>query len=133
VIQSRGIVLDTCVIIDLNLLDPGELIDRRTVITAVTVAELAYGLDLGDPAQRAARAERFYGVLGIYHVLPFDTAAAKLYGVLTAVVRQAGRDPRPRRMDLQIAATAASNGLPLLTRNPDDFTGLEPLVTVLSI
>jgi len=131
--QPRGVVLDTCVVIDLGVLDLGDVLDRRSAVTAITVAELAYGLDMGDPVQRAARAERFYGVLNTFHVLPFDTAAAKLYGVLAAMIRQAGRDPRPRRMDLQIAATAASNGLPLLTRNPDDFAGLEQLVGVLPI
>lgn len=32
-----------------------------------------------------------------------------------------------------IAATAAANDLPLYTRNPKDFTGLDHLVTVRSI
>lgn len=131
--QPRGLLLDTSVIIDLDELDLDDMIDVRTAVSAVTVAELAYGLDLGSAAQRAARAERFYGVVDAYRVLPFDTAAAKMYGVLAAMVRQAGRDPRPRRMDLQIAATAASNRLPLLTRNPDDVAGLDEVLTVLAL
>jgi predicted nucleic acid-binding protein len=32
-----------------------------------------------------------------------------------------------------IAATAAANGLALYTRNPGDFTGLERVVTVVSV
>jgi predicted nucleic acid-binding protein len=131
--KPRAAVLDTCVVIDLDALDLTELGDLRTAVSAITIAELAYGLDWGDAAQRAARAERFYGVLNLYHVLPFDVAAAKMFGVLAAMIRQAGRNPRPRRMDLQIAATAASNRLPLLTRHPDDFAGLDRLVTVLPV
>jgi hypothetical protein len=34
---------------------------------------------------------------------------------------------------LQIAATAASNQLPLYTANPDDFQGIERLVEVVGI
>ena len=36
-------------------------------------------------------------------------------------------------MDLLIAATAAASGLPLYTRNPDDFAGLEGLVEIVSV
>jgi predicted nucleic acid-binding protein len=133
VTTPRGVLLDTSVIIDLDSLDLGELADRPATLSAVTIAELAYGLDVGDAAQRAARAERFYRLLNGYPVLPFDTAAAKLFGVLAATLREGGRNPRPRRMDLQIAATAASNGLPLLTRNPDDLAGLDGLVAVLAV
>jgi hypothetical protein len=32
-----------------------------------------------------------------------------------------------------IAATAAAHGLPLYTRNPDDFGGLDSAVTVMAI
>jgi predicted nucleic acid-binding protein len=32
-----------------------------------------------------------------------------------------------------IAATAHANGLALDTRNPEDFTGLDDLITVVSI
>jgi hypothetical protein len=32
-----------------------------------------------------------------------------------------------------IAATAAAHGLPLYTRNPDDFRGLDSAVTVIAI
>ena len=128
-----AVVLDTSVIIDLDELELGDMAHVSTVVTAVTLAELAYGLGLGDVAQRAARTERFYSVLHTHEILPFDTAAAKVYGVLAAVVRQSGRDPRPRRMDLQIAATAGAHGMPLVTRNPVDFAGLERYVEIVGV
>jgi len=49
------------------------------------------------------------------------TLGELFYGQLCAAVRAAGRQPRPRSSDLMIAATAASNALPLYTANPDDF------------
>jgi predicted nucleic acid-binding protein len=100
------------------------------VVSAVTVAELAFGLDVDDLVERRARTDRFYAVLREMSVLPFDLAAARLYGTLVALVRRAGRNPRPRRTDLQIAATAGAHALPLVTRNPADFVGLERLVPI---
>jgi predicted nucleic acid-binding protein len=45
----------------------------------------------------------------------------------------AGRTRRPRRMDLMIAAIASARGLPLYTRNSDDFKGLERAMTVRAV
>ena len=58
---------------------------------------------------------------------------AKLYGALLALVRGPCRNPRPRRLDLQIAATAAAARLPLLTCSPADFAGLDRLVEVVAL
>ncbi|MGH3519148.1 MAG: type II toxin-antitoxin system VapC family toxin [Haloechinothrix sp.] len=129
----RGVVLDTSVVIDLEKLDLSGFVDSAATVSAITVAELAYGLDTDDPVERAARTERYYATLTNFDVLPFDTAAAKLYGVLASLIRRAGRNPRPRRMGLQIAATAGSNSLPLLTRNAADFAGLTDVVDVLPV
>ncbi|MET1072188.1 MAG: PIN domain-containing protein [Umezawaea sp.] len=131
--MTDRILLDTCVVIRLEEIDFGDLVDAEPAISAVTVAELAYGLDVDDPVERAARTERYYAALDEFEVLPFDTAAAKLYGTLAALVRRGGRSPRPRRMDLQIAATAAAHGLPVLTRNVKDFAGLERVVKVIAV
>lgn len=127
------ILLDTCVVIRLEEIDFGDLVDAEPAISAVTVAELAYGLDVDDPVERFARTERYYAALEVFEVLPFDTAAAKVYGTLAALVRRSGRSARPRRMDLQIAATAAANGMPVLTRNVKDFIGLERAVKVVAV
>lgn len=45
----------------------------------------------------------------------------------------ANRDPRPRRLDLMIAAIASSRGLPLYTRNANDFSHLEGTVDVVVV
>ena len=126
-------LLDTSVVIDIESLDVGNADADVLYVSAVTIGELAQGLDTRDPSVLAGRSERYYWTLAECEVLPFDLAAAKTYGILCARVRQAGRNPRPRRLDLQIAATAAVNGLPLLTRNPDDFKGTERHVDVIAI
>lgn len=65
--------------------------------------------------------------------LPYDQGAARLYGQICAAVRTAAWEPRRRTSDLMIAATAASNQLPLYTANPDDFKGAEGFVEVVGI
>jgi predicted nucleic acid-binding protein len=118
---------DTSVVIDVEDVDLGVYVDASVVVSAVTIGELAYGVGAGD---RAARELRLRRVLADYEVAPFGVEEAKVYGVL---VRIAGRHPRPRRLDLQIAATAAAARIPLLTMNPDDFVGIAPLVDVVPI
>ena len=53
---------------------------------------------------------------------------------LPRAVAARGRTARgARAADLLIAAVAASTDLPLCTRNPDDFAGLEDIDTVIGI
>ncbi|ASO18812.1 hypothetical protein FHR81_001075 [Actinoalloteichus hoggarensis] len=127
------VLLDTSVIIELDRLDLGELASARPLVSSVSVAELAYALGTTDLVERHARMERYHAALRRIDVLPFDTAAAKLYGVLAALVRETGRRSVPRRVDLQIAATAAARSLPLLTRNPKDLAAVQRLVQVIPI
>lgn len=127
------IMLDTSALIDLELIDLGDYQESEGVLSAVTLAELSYGLDVDDPVERLVRTQRLESALGAFDVLPFDVQSARLYGTLASLVKRAGRNPRPRRLDLQIAATAAAHELPLLTRNPDDFRDLHALVHVLAV
>jgi predicted nucleic acid-binding protein len=125
------VLLDTSVLIDAEKLDLSDYENCAFVISAVTVGELAFGLDTGsDPTARRARLRR---VISDYEVLPFGVEEAKLYGVLATLVRAAGRNPRPRRLDLQIAATAAAARVRLLTTNVDDFHGVDQLVDVVDV
>jgi len=126
-------VLDTCAYIDLHLLDPADL-PAVPEITAVTLAELHQGVMMAkDAAVRAARTEKLGAAILDFDPLPFDGAAAARYGSLVALTMTAGRDPRPRRMDLMIAAIASSRDLPLYTRNVADFRGLDQLVAVVPL
>lgn len=131
--MAKPFLADTCTLIDWENVDLGTYVDGLPLVSAITVGELAFGLDVGDPAQQAERAELLRDVVEDYEILPFGVEEAKLYGVLATLVRATGRNPRPRRLDLQIAATAAAARIPLLTTNPKDFVGTERLVDVIPL
>ena len=126
----RGLV-DTSVVIDLERLDASALPDELA-IAAVTLAELAAGPHAtGDADERARRQDRLQRTEATFDPIPFDAAAARAYGRIYAAVATEGRTPRgPRAVDLLIAATALAAGLPLYTRNPGDFAGLDGLLDV---
>lgn len=126
-------VLDTCAYIDLEVIDPAAL-PAIPEITAVTLAELHQGVVMAkDAASRAARTEKLGAAVADFDSLPFDGEAAARYGTLVTLALAAGRNPRPRRMDLMIAAIASTRGLPLYTRNAADFKGLDDVVTVVAL
>lgn len=125
--------LDTCAYIDLGVIDPASL-PAIPEITAVTIAELHQGVAMAkDAATRATRTEKLGAAVADFDALPFDSEAAARYGTLVALAIAAGRDPRPRRMDLVIAAIASARGLALYTRNADDFKGLDGVLTVVNL
>lgn len=126
-------VLDTCTYIDLDVLDP-QVLPELPELTTVTMAELHQGvLMTTDPALRAVRNEKLGAAIVEFTPLPFDGEAAARYGTLVALIIAAGRSPRPRQLDLMIAAIASVRELPLYTRNPKDFRGLESLLEVVEV
>ena len=131
--RPRGL-LDTSVIIDLERLDP-ENLPTESAVSAITMAELAAGPHAtGDPDERARRQDRLQRAEAIFDPLPFDSEASRAYGRVYAAVVGAGRKARgARAVDLLIAATACSAGLPLYTRNPDDFRALHELVEIVHV
>ena len=131
--EGRGI-LDTSVVIDLEVVDP-RLLPNEMAVTTITLAELAAGPHAtNDPDEKARRQDRLQRAEATFEPLPFDAAAARAYGRVYAAVAKQGRKARGARpVDLLIASVAASTGLPLLTRNSDDFAGLEDVVDVVGV
>ena len=131
--HPRGLI-DTSVVIDLERIDAQDL-PMELVVSAVTLAELAAGPHATvDPAERARRQDRLQRAEVAFDPLPVDAAVARAYGRLYAEVASAGRKARGRRsLDLLIAATALASGLPLYTRNPDDFGNLRTLVDIVAV
>lgn len=131
--RPRFGVLDTCAYIQLGLLDPAVL-PEFPELTAVTMAELYQGVAMArDYASKTARTEKLGAAIAEFEPLPFDAVAAARYGTLVALAMEANRDPKPRRMDLMIAAIASSRDLPLFTRNGRDFVGLDAVVEVVAV
>lgn len=128
------IVLDTNVLSELMRPTPAPAVlawaraqDAAAIFTtAVCEAELLFGVAaMAEGRRRMALARAVEAILGTIlggRVLPFDRAAAKLYGVLAAESRRSGR---PVGMaDLQIAAIArARNAGAIATRNTQHFAG----------
>lgn len=129
---TRGL-LDTSVVIDMDRIDI-DLLPDESAIATITLAELAAGPHAArSDDERARRQDRLQWATQTWDPLPFDTNAARMYGRVYSAMRVSGRSTRSRPADLLIASTAASNGLALYTRNPDDFSGLEALLSVNSV
>jgi toxin FitB len=124
------VILDTSV-----LLGPHpDLGDAEVAISAISLAELHFGVLVArTPHVRAERVRRLGAIENAFDALPVDDAVARNYGQLAAAVAAAGRQPRARVADLLIAATARTHEAELWTRNPDDLTGLESLITIRSL
>ncbi len=92
-------------------------------LTAVSEAELRYGLAIMSPGRRrdglAHGLERMLRTGFANRVLPFDSAAASSYAEIAAARRAIGR-PMPEA-DCQIAAIARSRDMTVVTRNVRDF------------
>jgi predicted nucleic acid-binding protein len=139
--HERGL-LDTNILILRRWIDVAELPDEMA-ISAVTLAELPAGPHQVRPnsrqgshdehAERARRLDVLQRAEHEFDPIPFDTEAARTYGRVTAAVVSAGPKPRRRIADLMIAATAIAENLPLFTTNPDDFDGLQGLLTVVPV
>jgi len=129
--RARGMV-DTSVLIDPP---PESALPEEASVSAITLAELVAGVHAArDSNERAARQDRLQRVEATLEALPFDTDAARAYGRVFAAITGGGRKARGKRaIDLLIAATALSVGLPLYTRNLDDFSGLEGVVDIVEV
>ncbi len=123
-------LLDTSTLIDIEDI-PDERLPIVSEICAITVAELMLGVHMAkDPADRSARITKLLTVGANFDPLPFEDRATYACNALVGLMVAIGRNPKPRKNDLMIAATAVANGLPLYTANVDDFKGLESMLEV---
>lgn len=140
--RHRQGLLDTNIMILRRWIDPGEL-PEEMAISAITLAELSagphqvrrneYQNGYDEHAERARRLDVLQRTENEFDPIPFGTEAARTYGRVTAAIITAGRKPRRRIADLMIAAIAITEALPLYTTNPDDYAGLQELLTVVPV
>jgi tRNA(fMet)-specific endonuclease VapC len=85
------------------------------VISAITYAELEYGVSVSH--DRARQERNLASLVRDIPVAPFDMEAAKAYGPVRAATRERKRD----QLDKLIAAHALSLDISLVTNNERDF------------
>jgi predicted nucleic acid-binding protein len=129
------IILDTNVISELMLRSPEPAVlawmdmqaARSTFTTAVSLAEIFYGIRIMPAGQRRRDLDDL--ATGIFYtdfndrVLPFDGVAGDVCASIAAHRRALGRPIG--EFDAQIAAIALSQGASVATRNVRDFEHLD--------
>lgn len=103
---------------------------RELFLATITFGELVRGARKLESSGRRRGYERWirHDLAGQFEgrILPFDIAAAGVWGEIMAEGDRTGR-PRPA-VDAQIAAIARRHDLTLVTRNLRDFEGTEVAV-----
>lgn len=126
-------LLDTCVLIDFDEI-PDHQLPVVPKVSTVTLAELGLGVaSAPDATVRLLRTERLQEFESSFDALPFTADAARRFTLMASLITVSGRSPKPRKFDLMIGAIASIHSLPLYTRNPKDFFGLEQVLTVVSV
>jgi len=94
-------------------------------VTAVTVAEVLYGIELISSSRRRdvvrAGAEKMFGDVFADRILTFEDRAARAFSQIASSRRRQGKPMS--EMDAQIAAIVRVHGATLATRNPYVFEG----------
>ena len=94
-------------------------------ITAITIAEIFYGIELLPRGKRQellrAGAERLFQVVFRDSILTFDARSAREFSVIASSRRKQGRPMA--EFDAQIAAIARAKRAIVATRDTGDFEG----------
>jgi tRNA(fMet)-specific endonuclease VapC len=98
--------------------------DANVVLCSVVRAELAYGAAKSLAPQKTLRIQQQFAAR--FRSLPFDDAAAQVYGPIRADLERAGNVIGSH--DLLIAAIAVANNLTLVTHNVGEFRRIANLV-----
>jgi tRNA(fMet)-specific endonuclease VapC len=117
-------MLDTNIFIYLMKHQPPEVRERfaqcfvgDVVISAVTLAELEFGIAYSSTAAQETNRAALESLLEDIMVAPFDAQAAKAYGPIRAAYKDRNRDA----LDKLIASHALALGVTLVTNNEADF------------
>ena len=122
-------MLDTNICIYLTKNYPLELLERfdqlseHICISAITLAELQFGVE--KSARRQSNLDALNAFNARIDVLPFDADAAAHYGQLRAELQRSGRLAGP--LDMLIGAHARSEGLIVVTNNEREFVRMPGL------
>lgn len=131
------IILDTNIISEIMKSEPSDhvvnwLNQQEAVelfITAITIAEISYGLNVLSKGKRRTTLEEAFNnaILNAfrYRILSFDEPSAQMYGKIMRLKKKSGYSVSVP--DGQIASIARVNGAMIATRNIRGFTdcGLE--------
>jgi len=124
-------MLDTNICIYLMKHQPPEVRERfascfvgDVVISAVTLAELEFGIACSSVAAQAANRSALDGLLEDILVAPFEAHAARAYGPIRAATKDRKRDA----LDKLIASHAVALGVALVTNNEADFVNYAGLL-----
>jgi tRNA(fMet)-specific endonuclease VapC len=93
--------------------------EKKLCISAVTYAELCFGIENGAPQFKSERWEQLDLFTCLLHIEPLGIDAAKYYGRLRALLREQGTPIGNN--DLFIASHAQSLGAVLVTNNLREF------------
>ncbi|MBK6974544.1 MAG: type II toxin-antitoxin system VapC family toxin [Sterolibacteriaceae bacterium] len=116
-------LLDTNILIALSKERPGvtarlaNIPANDILLSAVVVAEIEYGI--AKSTRREHNRRVFDTLLAGIQIIPFDEAAARLYGPIRAELERLGEVIGP--YDLMIAAQALSHDAVLVTDNLGEF------------
>jgi tRNA(fMet)-specific endonuclease VapC len=101
-------------------------VSKELCISAVTFAELCFGIENGDASLRGQRREQLDAFTRLLLTLPLDDDAGKHYGRIRAYLERKG-SPIGNN-DLFIAAHALSAGAILVSNNEREFKRVPGLV-----
>jgi tRNA(fMet)-specific endonuclease VapC len=128
--MSPKFMLDTNICIHLIKHQPPEVRQRfevcfigDIVISAITLAELEYGIACSPPETQAINQLALEGLLEDLVVAPFDKLAARAYGP----VRLANKVRQRDALDKLIASHAIAMNVTLVTNNEADFAHYQNL------
>jgi hypothetical protein len=103
--------------------------ERSLHLSVITLGEIAKGIGLAEARGRDMRRQRDFLDCALPErfgdrILPFNAAAALVWGRLLQGLRGNREDERRLAIDAQIAATAEAASLGVCSRNVRDFTRL---------